>query len=244
MDDPASSLDPLNHFDDGEIEKSILRMRERYDAIRTEVQTPEEAPVILGQILHAAQDFMSHSNYAEIMVRIQRGARAERIEAPPPMDLVSLFDDPHAALMADSFQVPKSYEPLIRRAIENGELTSGYICLLDYPFDLLGKIPILGWVTDATRQIIAVPGTLIGALPLVGKYSKFVLPVLKSHHNMAKDERDWPSSRAPVDDGQTIYDLCLKTAVKQTRYEFEHNFLRAAARNPKLRGTHWAEWQK
>jgi len=241
MDDPISALDPLNHFDNGKIEASARRMEERYRAIRR-AEDPVESLELFGKIIHAPQDFISHSNYVEIMVEIQRGARA-RIEAPPPISIVSVFEDSEAALMADVFEVPASYEPLLRQAIASGRLTSGQVCLLDYPFDFLSRIPLLGDLTDVVRDILSVPGTILAAIPGVGDATSCVIPVLRSHHNMSKDHEDLRSAEVELEDGRTVYELCLETAAAQTRYEFDRHFIRSIRLNSVLREIDWKRWQ-
>lgn len=241
MDGPISGLDPLNHFDNGEIEGSIVRMKERYDAIRL-TRDPKEALELFGKIVHAAQDFIAHSNYVEIMIEIQRGAGVEPT-TPPPLALLALFEETHASLMADAFEIPRSYEPLLRRAVASGRLTSGRICLLDYPFEALSRIPVLGVITNLARDILSIPGTILGAIPGVGDITSFVIPVFRSHRNMAKDHEDYPSSQVRLEDGRTVYELCLETAAAQTRLEYDRHFRKAIALNRALRGVDWTRWQ-
>jgi hypothetical protein len=241
MDGPISGLDPLNHFDNGQIEASVVRMRERYQRIR-ETADPVEALELFGKIIHAAQDFISHSNYVEIMVEIQRGAGAP-LAAPPALSIVAIFEEPQAELMAGAFAVPEAYLPLLRKAVESGRLTSGHICLLDYPLDVLGKIPLIGDVTNLARDLISVPGTILSVIPVVGDATTYVLPVFKSHYNLSKDEDDLPSARVRFEDGRTVYDLCLETAAAQTRHEYDRHFAKAIRRNRALRGIDWRHWQ-
>jgi hypothetical protein len=238
MDDPINLIDPLNHFDNGEIEASVARMRERYDAIRR-AKTPEEALQLLGQILHASQDFVSHSNYVEMMVDICRASQAP-IQAPPSLELVSLVGEPQADVKDGQIQVPESYEALARRAVASGELTTGHVSLMDYPFELFAKIPLLGKLTHYAHDAIGIPGTGLAVIPGMS----YVVPVYKSHMNMSKDDADHPQAEVEVEEGITLYDLCLQTAARQTRFEFESHFLKAIAENPELNRIDWRKWKK
>lgn len=78
QDEGAPFLDVRNHFDDNQICESFSLLQEREERLVHTAQS-REAARLLGQILHAVQDFYSHANYLELWLE-QSGIEWQNIK--------------------------------------------------------------------------------------------------------------------------------------------------------------------
>lgn len=105
----GAPYDPRFHFDNHADYESV---RENFVAvarlIRDNVLKPEKDPWEFGKILHAVEDFYSHSNYV-LLYRLYRTQRNEMVGSIPPLEAVLLHPD----------QYP-GFEDVLRESLRTG----------------------------------------------------------------------------------------------------------------------------